>query len=92
MQHKKMHISIYWMTQLITATINILAQSNGHINTNLFIDFDKENNKEDPKFKVGDHVRRSKHKNVFLKGCFFQCRVNKFLLLKRLKTLSRRDI
>ena len=25
-----------------------------------FIDFDKKNNKEDPKFKIGDHVRISK--------------------------------
>ena len=31
-------------------------------------DFNKENNREDPKFKVGDHVRRSKYKNVFSKG------------------------
>ena len=25
-------------------------------------------NKKDPKFKVGDHVRISKHKNIFSKG------------------------
>ena len=25
-------------------------------------------NKKDPKFKVGDHVRISKHKNIFAKG------------------------
>ena len=25
-------------------------------------------NKKDPKFKVGDHVRISKYKNVFAKG------------------------
>ena len=29
------------------------------------IDFNKENNKEDPKFKVGDNVRISKYKNMF---------------------------
>ena len=28
----------------------------------------KESNKKDPKFKVGDHVRISKLKNVFAKG------------------------
>ena len=32
------------------------------------IDFNKENNKEGPKFKVGDHVRVSKYKNIFAKG------------------------
>ena len=33
-----------------------------------YIDFDEENKKEDPKFKVGDHVRISKYKNIFAKG------------------------
>ena len=31
-------------------------------------DFDVENNDKDPKFKVGDHVRISKYKNIFAKG------------------------
>ena len=30
-------------------------------------DFDKENNKEDPKFIVGDYVRISKFKDIFAK-------------------------
>ena len=29
-----------------------------------YIDFNKENNKEGPKFKVDDHVRISKSKNI----------------------------
>ena len=33
----------------------------------MFIDFNKENNKESPKLKVGDHVRISKYKNIFAK-------------------------
>ena len=33
------------------------------------IDFKKEVNNKDPKFKVGDHVRTSKYKNIFAKGC-----------------------
>ena len=33
-----------------------------------YIDFTIENNKEDPKFEVGDHVRISKYKNIFAKG------------------------
>ena len=28
-------------------------------------DFNKENNKEDPKFEVADKVRISKYKNIF---------------------------
>ena len=33
-----------------------------------YIDFIKENKKEDPKFKVCDHVRLSKYKHVFGKS------------------------
>ena len=35
-------------------------------NTN--INFKKEVNDKNPKFKVGDHVRISKYKNIFAKG------------------------
>ena len=32
-----------------------------------YIDFNKEVNYKDPKFKVADHVRISKYKNIFAK-------------------------
>ena len=35
---------------------------------NKYIDFGKEVNDNDPKFKVGNHVRISKYKNIFAKG------------------------
>ena len=35
---------------------------------NTYIDFGKEVNDKDPKFKIGDHVRISKYKNIFAKG------------------------
>ena len=38
------------------------------IKDNTYIDFGKEVNDNDPKFKVGDHVRISKYKNIFAKG------------------------
>ena len=38
------------------------------VKDNTYIDFKKESNDENPKFKVGDHVRISKHKNIFAKG------------------------
>ena len=31
------------------------------------IGFNNKNNKEDPKFEVGDHVKLSKYKNIFPK-------------------------
>ena len=34
----------------------------------LYIDLGKEVNDNNPKFKVGDHVRISKYKNIFAKG------------------------
>ena len=33
-----------------------------------FIEYIEETNKKDPKFKVGDHVRISKYKNIFTMG------------------------
>ena len=39
------------------------------VKDNTYIDFKKEVNDKDPKFKVGDHVRISKYKNIFTKGC-----------------------
>ena len=41
-----------------------------YVKDNTYIDFKKELNDKvgNPKFKVGDHVRISKYKNVFVKG------------------------
>ena len=38
------------------------------VKDNTYIDFEKEVNDKDPKFKVGDNVRISKYKNIFAKG------------------------
>ena len=38
------------------------------IKDNTYIDFEKEVNDKDPKFKVGNYVRISKYKNIFAKG------------------------
>ena len=38
------------------------------VDPSMYIDFNKENKKEGPKFKVGDHVRILKYKNIFTKG------------------------
>ena len=49
-----------------------------------YVKYNEESNKKGPKFKVGDHVRISKYKNIFAKG-LFQIGQKKFLLLMRLK-------
>ena len=38
------------------------------VKDNTYINASKEINNKDPKFKVGDHVRISKYKNIFAKG------------------------
>ena len=37
------------------------------VKDNTYIDFEKEVNDKNPKFKVDDHVRISKYKNIFAK-------------------------
>ena len=38
------------------------------VKDNTYSNISKEINDKDPKFKVGDHVRISKYKNIFAKG------------------------
>ena len=33
-----------------------------------FAEYNEESNEKDPKFKIGDHVRISKNKNIFARG------------------------
>ena len=47
-----------------------------------YIDLDKKNNKEDPKFKVGDNVGISKYKNIFAKGYITSWSEEAFLIKK----------
>ena len=37
------------------------------VKSSTYFDFNKESDKEDPKFEAGDHVRKSKYKNIFAK-------------------------
>ena len=38
------------------------------VTSDSFDEYNEESNEKDPKFKVGDHVRISKYKNIFPKG------------------------
>ena len=38
------------------------------VKSSTYIDFDKENNKRDPKFNVWDHIRKSDYKKVLAIG------------------------
>ena len=38
------------------------------VKRSIYIDFNKENNKDRPKFKIGDNVRILKYENIFSEG------------------------
>ena len=40
------------------------------VTSDSYAEYIEDFNKKDPKFKVGDHVRISKYKNIFAKGYF----------------------
>ena len=39
-----------------------------YVKSDSFAEYNEESDEKDPKFKVGDHVRISKYKNIFAKG------------------------
>ena len=55
------------------------------VKDNTCIDFYKYTNDKDPKFKVSDHVRISKYKNIFAKG--YMPNWSEEILLIKLKIL-----
>ena len=48
--------------------INTIIQSIKLLKWNSYAELNEDFNKKDSKFKVGDHVRISKYKNIFAKG------------------------
>ena len=47
-----------------------------------YAEYNEDFSKKDPKFKVGDHVKISKYKNVFAKGYFPNCSEEVFVVSK----------
>ena len=58
------------------------------INCSAYIDFGIENNCKDPKFKVCDHVRILKYKNIFEKGYVLNWSEEVFVIKKVKNTVS----
>ena len=52
----------------LNTTINIIKMKPVDVKPSMYINFNKENNNRGPKFKVGDNVRISKYKRIFIKG------------------------
>ena len=47
-----------------------------------YAEYNEDSNEKDPKFKVGDHVRISKYKNIFAKGYTRNCSEEAFVVSK----------
>ena len=56
-------------------------------NSNTYFDFNEANNKEDPKFKVGDNVRISKYQNIFAKDYVLNWSEEVFVITKTKNTV-----
>ena len=56
------------------------------VKDNTYIDFKIEANDKDPKFKVGNHVRISKYKNIFAKG-YTPNWSEEFFVIKKVKNI-----
>ena len=56
------------------------------VKSSTYIDFNKEYNKEYPKFELGDHVRIFKYKNIFAKGYVPNWR-EEFFVIKNLENI-----
>ena len=54
------------------------------VKDNAYINFNKEVNDKDPKFKAGDHVRISKFKNIFAEG-YTPNRSEEVFVIKKVK-------
>ena len=55
------------------------------VEDNTYINFKKEIDNKDPKFKVGDHVRISRYKNVFEKA-YMPNWSEKIFIIKKIKS------
>ena len=58
------------------------------IKSTIYMDFNKENNKEDHKFKVGYNARISKYKNIFAKSYVLNWSKEVFVIKKVKNTVS----
>ena len=53
-----------------------------NVKSNTYIDFNQQNNKEDPKCEVGGHVTTSKYKSIFAKVYTPNCSEKVFVIKK----------
>ena len=57
------------------------------VKSSMYNDFNKENNKQGPKFKAGDNVIEYENLRIYLQNVTFHTGLEKVLWLKKFKTL-----
>ena len=57
------------------------------VTSDSYAEYNEDSNEKDPKFKVGDRVRISKHKNTFAKGYTQNCSEEVFIIRKTKNTV-----
>ena len=67
LQYQKMHIDKLEdiVNKYNNTNHSTIKMKPVHVKSKTYIDFNNGNSKKDPKFEVGDHVRKSKYKNIF---------------------------
>ena len=58
------------------------------VTSDSYAEYNEDSNEKDPKFKVGDHVRISKYKNIFGKEYTLNCSEDVFIINKIKNTIS----
>ena len=58
------------------------------VTSDSYAEYNEDSNEKDPKFKVGDHVRISKYKNIFGKEYTLNCSEEVFIINKIKNTIS----
>ena len=59
---------VIWYNKYNNAVHRTIKMKPIDVTSDSYAEYNEDSNKKDPKFKVGDHVRISKYKNIFAKG------------------------
>ena len=67
------HVYFYVLDDIVNKYNNTIKTKPIDVTGDYYAEYNENFNKKDPKFKVGDNVRISKHKNIFAKGYAPNC-------------------
>ena len=59
-----------------------------NVTSDSYVEYNEDSNEKDPKFKVGDHIRISKYKIIFLKDIVLE----EIFVISKIKNYSSMDL